>query len=55
MLYVQSKQEKIKERQTSMPVTGRTVLYGRRGDVEILLNHCKVRNINESDKWHGDI
>jgi len=55
MLYVRSKQEKIKERQTSMPATGRAALYGRRGDVEILLNRRKVRNVDKSDKWHGDI
>jgi len=30
-------------------------LYGRRGDVEILLNRREVRNVDESDKWHGDI
>ena len=55
MLYVRSKQEKIKERQTSMPATGRAALYGRMGDVEILLNRRKVRNVDKSDKWHGDI
>jgi len=38
-----------------MPATGRAALYGRRGDVEILLNHREVRNIDESDKWHSDI
>jgi len=55
MLYVRSKQEKIKERRTSMPATGRAALYGRRGDVKILLNRREVCNVDKSDKWHSDI
>ena len=38
-----------------MPATGHAASYGRRGDVEILLNHREVRNVDKSDKWHSDI